>query len=50
MELQDRAYFNAVRVSLGSIEWPRGQNFCPDTLYELNIPAAEPDIAAATPA
>lgn len=45
-ELQDRAYFNAVRVALGSIEWPNGQDFCPDTLYELSEPVTEPNIAA----
>ncbi|RLT38682.1 MAG: DUF2442 domain-containing protein [Chloroflexi bacterium] len=40
-ELQDRAYFNAVRVALGSIKWPHGQDFCPDTLYELSEPVTE---------
>lgn len=44
-ELQDRAYFNAVRVALGSIEWPNGQDFCPDTLYELSEPVTKPNIA-----
>jgi hypothetical protein len=42
-ELQDSAYFNAVRVALGSIEWPNGQDFCPDTLYELSEPVTEPN-------
>jgi hypothetical protein len=32
-ELKDRHYFNSVRPSLGSIQWPNGQDFCPDTLY-----------------
>lgn len=32
-ELKDLKMFNAVRPFLGSIEWPRGQDFCPDTLY-----------------
>ncbi len=33
-ELQDITYFSRVKVSLGSIEWPHGQDFCPDTLFE----------------
>lgn len=32
-ELKDLKFFNAVRPFLGSIEWPNGQDFCPDTLY-----------------
>lgn len=32
-ELKDLKVFNAVRPFLGSIEWPHGQDFCPDTLY-----------------
>jgi hypothetical protein len=32
-ELKDPKVFNAVRPFLGSIEWPHGQDFCPDTLY-----------------
>ena len=32
-ELKDLKIFNAVRPSLGTIEWPHGQDFCPDTLY-----------------
>ncbi len=32
-ELKDMKVFNAVRPFLGSIEWPHGQDFCPDTLY-----------------
>lgn len=33
-ELQDVNYFNQVRVVGGTIEWPNGQDLCPDTLYE----------------
>lgn len=40
-ELQDRAYFSAARVSLGSVAWPHGQDFCPDTLYEASEPLTE---------
>lgn len=32
-ELRDEAVFNSVRPFLGSIQWQRGQDFCPDTLY-----------------
>jgi len=32
-ELKDLRIFNAVHPSFGSIEWPHGQDFCPDTLY-----------------
>ena len=32
-ELKNLKIFNAVRPFLGSIEWPNGQDFCPDTLY-----------------
>jgi hypothetical protein len=37
-ELQDRHAFTAVRATLGSIEWPGGQDFCPDTLYLDSVP------------
>ena len=33
-ELEDWEYFSKVRVSLGTVEWPNGQDFCPDTLFE----------------
>ncbi len=32
-ELKDLKFFNAVRPFLGSVAWPHGQDFCPDTLY-----------------
>ena len=32
--LKNPAYFNRVKPFLGSIQWPGGQGFCPDTLYE----------------
>jgi hypothetical protein len=34
--LKDEDYFRQLRVSMGTIEWPDGQDFCPDTLYELS--------------
>jgi hypothetical protein len=32
-ELKNIDYFRQVKVSNGIIEWPNGQDFCPDTLY-----------------
>ena len=32
-KLKDLKVFSAVRPFLGSIEWPHGQDFCPDMLY-----------------
>lgn len=36
-DLKDIEYFNKVKVVLGSIQWPRGQDLCPDTLYLESI-------------
>ncbi|MBF0491280.1 MAG: DUF2442 domain-containing protein [Deltaproteobacteria bacterium] len=33
-ELKDINYFCKVRPFMGTIQWPHGQDFCPDTLYE----------------
>lgn len=35
-ELKNLTYFKRVRVSLGAVEWPHGQDFSPDTLYLLS--------------
>lgn len=32
-ELKEMSLFRAVRPFLGSIQWPSGQDFCPDVLY-----------------
>jgi len=32
-ELKNLNVFNAVKPFLGSVQWPAGQDFCPDTLY-----------------
>ena len=32
-ELKNESYFNQVRVSFGSVEWPNEQDFSKDTLY-----------------
>ncbi len=47
VELRDAAYFRRAKVVLGSVQWPHGQDFCPDTLYELSEPVTEPVVAAA---
>ena len=45
-ELKDLRVFNSVRAVLGSVEWPGGQDFCPDTLYLDSVPAPRGVIAA----
>jgi len=37
-ELNDLAYFRAVRAVLGTVQWPHEQDVCPDTLYEGSCP------------
>ena len=36
VKLKDETYFQQVRLAMGTIEWPEGQDFCPDTLFELS--------------
>ena len=36
--LQNKAFFEAVKVSSGTILWPNGIDYCPDTLYAESIP------------
>jgi hypothetical protein len=33
-QLKKKSYFQQARVSMGTVEWPQGQDFCPDTLFE----------------
>jgi len=40
-ELRPLEVFNAVRPFLGSIQWPGGQDFCPDTLYMDSVPVED---------
>jgi hypothetical protein len=42
-ELQNISIFNAVKPSLGSIQWPQGQDFCPDTLYLDSTLISQPE-------
>lgn len=37
-ELQDTAIFNQVMIAGLSVEWPDGQDICPDRLYEDSVP------------
>jgi hypothetical protein len=33
-QLKEKSYFQQARASMGTVEWPKGQDFCPDTLFE----------------
>lgn len=37
-ELRDVEYFRSVHIGGLSIEWPNGQDICPDRLYEDSVP------------
>ena len=37
-ELKDAAAFRSVRAAFGTVQWPGGQDICPDTLYEASLP------------
>lgn len=39
-KLKDPVVFNAVRIGGLSIEWPDGQDICPDELYVNSVTAA----------
>jgi len=36
-ELKNTKYFRQVKSLHGSINWPHGQDVCPDTLYEKSV-------------
>lgn len=36
--LSDDEEFQKVKISFGTVQWPSGQDFCPDTLYEDSVP------------
>lgn len=40
-ELQSIDYFRTVRLFLETVQWPNGQDFCPDTLYLESQPLSE---------
>lgn len=35
-ELKNTMYFKKVQPFMGTIQWPNGQDFCPDSLYECS--------------
>ncbi len=39
-ELKELPYFRTARVVMGTVQWPHGQDVCPDTLYEGAVPSA----------
>jgi hypothetical protein len=36
--LADKAFFQTVKTAYGSISWPCGIDYCPDTLYNESVP------------
>lgn len=36
--LEDESYFSAVKANGFNIEWPDGQDICPDDLYFMGLP------------
>ncbi len=48
-ELKDLSYFRTARVVMGTVQWPRGQDVCPDTLYEGGVPCDQSAVASASP-
>ena len=36
-ELNEKDYFKRVKPFMGTVQWPNGQDFCPDTLYECSM-------------
>ena len=36
--------FTSVKCVLGSIQWQNGLYFCPDTLYEEDIPVTKAEV------
>lgn len=43
-DLRSGRAFAAARVVMGTVEWPGGQDFCPDTLYLESVPAETPAV------
>ena len=37
-DLQNIGYFRCVRIAHRTVEWPREQDICPDTLYLYSTP------------
>ena len=41
-KLKDQAVFQAVKIAGLSVEWPDGQDICPDALYEESVAVPGP--------
>jgi len=41
--LQDKLFFDLVKVAYGTVEWPNDIDYCPDTLYSESIPVSNKD-------
>jgi len=39
-ELKSETAFRSAHVRHGTVQWAGGQDLCPDSLYELSVPAA----------
>ena len=39
--LADKSFFQAVKVSYGSVLWSQDIDYCPDTLYMESVPVKE---------
>jgi hypothetical protein len=37
--LNNLEFFKSVHVNFGTIVWPKGIDYCPDTLYQESIPS-----------
>lgn len=35
--LASKLFFQSVKVAYGSVEWPQGIDYCPDTLYQESV-------------
>jgi hypothetical protein len=36
-KLKDESFFRLVRVAYGTVVWPEGMDYCPDTLYAESV-------------
>ena len=43
-EFRDLSYFKRARAEGGTVVWPKGQDICPDTLYEDSPPPHRPAV------
>ena len=43
--LNNKSFFQSVKVAYGSILWPQDIDYCPDTLYMESVPIKGQDVA-----